>query len=213
MYKEMMSSNPLPSRYGRGAAQRFSRLYALAICPFMLMLPVYAGQPNAPGLHPGDVFPQFSGQTLTGRFLTLPTTTGDKSTVLVFSFSRKAANDARVWNEHLPRNFPNMPAYGIIMLESVPKLFRGMAVSGMKSGMPLSVQDRMIVSYRDEELWKQRLMVTDNSRAYVLLLGPEGKIHWINSGAFTGAEFARMKSHISGLTKAHPQPNMRGSPG
>ncbi len=52
----------------------------------------------------------------------------------------------------------------VIMLESVPLLFRGMVASGIKNDMPLAVQDRIIVSFREEELWKQRLTVTDDSR-------------------------------------------------
>ena len=91
----------------------------------------------------------------------------------------------------LSKDFPNAAAiYGVILLESAPKLFRRMAVAGIMSSMPLSVQDRTIVSYQDERLWKQRLAVFDDSRAYVVFLGPRGHIQWMNSGAFTDVEYA-----------------------
>ena len=171
----------------------------------LLGRPVNAAQSNAPPLHVGDVFPQFSGQTFTGKSVTLPATTVDKPAVLVFSFSRKAAKDARLCNKHLSKDFPNaISVYGVIEMESAPKLFCGMAVSGIKSSMPISVQNRTIALYRNEKLWKGRLMVTNNSRAYVLPLGPAGHIRWMNSGAFTAAEYARFKRDVSGLLQSPP---------
>ena len=183
---------------------RFSTLVLFIIC-LMLVRPGNAAQSNAPPLRAGDVFPQFSGRTLTGKFVTSPVTGMDKAAALVFSFSRKAAHDARLWNEHLSEDFPNLiPVYGIVELESAPKLFRGMAVAGIKSTMPISVQNRTIVLYRDEKLWKGRLAVFDDSRAYVILLASDGHIRWINSGSFTETEYARLKHDLLGTLQSHP---------
>jgi len=72
---------------------------------------------------------------------------------VIFSFSKTAGNDARSWNERLSKDFPkDVPSFTIIMLESVPKLFRGMALSGIKGSMPIAMQDRTLVLYRDETL-------------------------------------------------------------
>ncbi|MHB1857891.1 MAG: hypothetical protein ACYCPM_10700 [Acidobacteriaceae bacterium] len=70
--------------------------------------------------------------------------------------------------------------------------------------MPVSVQDRTIVLYRDEELWEQRLTVTDINRAYVLLLGPSGNVRWVNSGAFSDTMYARLKNQLQELVRPHP---------
>jgi hypothetical protein len=183
--------------------ERFFASCALTIALFAVALSANAAHSTTSPLHIGDTFPEFSGRTLTGKSLALPAAGTDKFAVLVFSFSRIAGKDARQWNEHLSRDFSNaISAYGVIMLESAPKLFRGMAVSGIKSSMPLSVQNRTIVLYRDEELWKQRLAVTDNRRAYVLLLRPSGNVCWVNSGAFSDAEYVRLKNRIQKLP--HP---------
>ncbi len=185
--------------------KRFSIFIAIVIGVLILTRPVHAAHLTTSPLHAGDAFPEFSGQTLTGRSFTLPAAATDKSAVLVFSFSRKAGKDARLWNEHLAMDFPHaVHAYGIILLESAPKVFRGLAISGIKSSMPVSVQDRTLVMFRDEEVWKQRLAVTDVSRAYVLLLGPSGNIRWMNSGAFSDAMYARLKNHLQELTHPHP---------
>jgi hypothetical protein len=177
--------------------QRLSIIIALSAGFAMLARPVDAAQSDVTPLHAGDRFPQLSGQTLTDKSLTLPAAAAGRDAVLVFSFTRKAGNDARAWNEHLSRDFPNtIPIYTVILLESAPKLFRGMAVSGIRSSMPPSLQDRTIVLYRDEKLWKQRLAVADDSRAYVLLLEPSGHISWTNSSAFSDAAYASLRSRL-----------------
>ena len=150
------------------------------------------------------MFPQLSGQTLTGKSLELPAAAMGKPAVVIFSFSKTAGNDARSWNERLSRDFPkDVPSYTIILLESVPKLFRGLAVSGIKSSMPVPVQDRTIVLYSDEKLWKQRVAFSDDSRAYVILLGPDSRIRWSSKGAFTEPSYAQMKDQIERLLLTH----------
>jgi len=65
--------------------------------------------------------------------------------------------------------------------------------------------------YQDEDLWKHRLAVTNDRRAYVLPLGPDCDIRWINSGAFTDADYAHLKNEISVLLQSHPQSGMQVS--
>lgn len=156
-----------------------------------------AAQSNAAPLQPGQILPQISGQALTGELIELPAAAKGKPTVVIFSFSRAAGNDARSWNERLSRDFPkDVPSYTIIVLESVPKLFRGMALSGIKGSMPIPMQDRTIVLYRDETLWKQRLAFSEDGHAYVILLGPDGRMTWRSEGTFTEGAYARMKDQL-----------------
>lgn len=182
--------------------RRFFALVPLLVC-FLPARSVDAARASVPSLHTGDVFPQFSGETLAGKTVTLPAAGTDM--VLVFSFSRKAAEDVRVWSEHLSNDpYSRIPVYGIIEMESAPKLFRGMAVAGIRSSTPTSVQSRTIVLYRDENLWEERLSVSDRSRAYVVLLEPNGRIRWMNSGAFTDAEVARLQHALLEMLRLHP---------
>ncbi len=53
-----------------------------------------------------------------------------------------------------------------------------------------------MVSYQNEELWKRRLAVDDDSHAYVLLLGPDGPMRWRNSAAFSDAEYTELKNKV-----------------
>jgi hypothetical protein len=159
--------------------------------------------PNEAPLQVGSGFPRFSGQTLTGKSLDLPAAAAGRPVVVVFSFSKSAGQDAHKWNENLSRDFPNVPAYTLIELQSVPKLFRGMALAGIKS-MPVSMQDRTVVLYQNEDLWKERLAVSDETRAYVVLLGPGGHIRWRNRGRFAEFEYAALRGVLATLFQPRP---------
>jgi hypothetical protein len=176
----------------------------LAACALALTSVASASQAALIPLHSGDIFPQCSGKTLTGKTLELPSTTVGKTAVVVFSFSRTGGRDSRVWSEHLSKDFPDLSINTIILLESVPKLFRGMALSGIKKAMTSSImQDRTVVLYQDEALWKHRLAVTDDNRAYLVLLGSDGHIRWNNSAAFSDGAYAQLKNEIQILQREH----------
>lgn len=176
-------------------------IFALLMLGLLVFTPLIStAQPNNGPIHAGEQFPKISGKTLTGKLLELPTAANGKPAVVVFSFSRTAGKDAHIWNEHVSRAFSNaVPGYDVIVMESVPKLFRGVATSGIRSSMPLSMQDRTIVLYQDEKLWRQRLAASDNKRAYVVLLESDGRLRWSNSGTYSDSEYARMKNEIERL--------------
>jgi ATP10 protein len=174
---------------------------AFLIAGLLILAPVAKPAQNTAALHTGDPFPQLTGQTLTNKSLDLPAGGAGRPAMVVFSFTRTAGKDARLWNEHLSKDFSTVvPDYDVIVLQSVPKLFRGMAVSGIRSSMPLPLQDRTIVLYADEALWKARLAVSDDSRAYVVLLAPDGHIRWISAGAFTANTYALFKDEVDKLS-------------
>jgi hypothetical protein len=174
----------------------------------LLLLRAAMSQSAMQPLRLGDAFPQFSGQTITGETVELPGATSGKVALVVFSFSRAAGKDARSWNEHLFKDFSNsnfvtVPGYQIIELESVPKPFRAVAVASMRSAMPHAVQDRTILVYQDEALWKQRLGANDDAHAYIILLGADGRIRWSNSASYSDSGYEQLKSAIEAQLQAH----------
>jgi|SRR5579863_6957266 len=165
---------------------------------FSIAPPMCAAQPASAPFKPGDAFPQISGQSLTAKSFDLPAAVAGKPAVILFSFSKTAGKDAAIWGDHVSKAFSNaVPFYNVILLESVPGLFRGMATSSIKSSMPLPVQDHSIILLQNEALWKLRLAVADDTRAYALLLGPDGHIRWISSTSYSDSEFARLNAALS----------------
>jgi len=153
-------------------------------------------------LHAGDALPQIGGQTLSGKQLTLPGDTAGRPAVVSFSFSKAGGKDSGLWSDHVEKDFPAMGhPYTLMMIEAAPKFVRGMIISSSKKGMSQAAQDRCIAMEKDEDVWKQRIGFTDSDRAYVFLLGPDGKIRWKSSGPFAESEYAALKKELMQL---HP---------
>ncbi len=175
-----------------------SILLTLAIELFM-SLGVMLAQSAAVPLRLGDPLPDVVGQNLFGNPTHLSATVRGKVAVVIFSFSKSGGKDTQLWNKELLRDFGSDRSVAlstVIMLESAPRLLRGFIVSGIKNDMPPSLHGSTIVSYEEEKLWKQRLAVTDDSHAYVLLLGQESRIFWMNSGAYSSVEYKELKTRI-----------------
>lgn len=170
----------------------------LVLC-VMALSPLLSSSADAQSreLKVGDGFPYFSGQTVTGKPLELPKAAAGRNALVIVTFGRASGKDGQVWNVRLAKDMPQSAAnYTIILAEYVPSMFRGKALSGIKKGMPLEMQDRAVLLLEGEKLWRQRLGVSDDSRAYVLLLGPGGQITWKNAGPFSEADYAVVKSRL-----------------
>jgi hypothetical protein len=148
---------------------------------------------------PGDSLPRIAGQALTGEWLDLPSVAGGSPAVVIFSFSRAGGRDAQNWTQNLSKDDPHLAIYTVIFLESVPRLFRAIVVSEIKGGMPIAIQDRTVLLYQDESLWKRRLQITDESHACVILIRPDGHIQWMTSEPFAGTPYLELRKQIRAL--------------
>jgi hypothetical protein len=157
---------------------------------------------TATSLKPGDVMPALSGDTLSAKAIQLPMANPGAARLLVFSFSREAGNDSRLWSEHLAQNQGAAGAvivFRVILLQSVPRLFRGAAVSGIKSSVPQSLWDRTILTFRDEGRWKQYLAVSNEKCSYLLLLDGDGRVRWVSSGPYTDTRYGDLRKELNRL--------------
>ena len=158
-------------------------------------------------LHAGDLLPDVFGQSLSGTPSHLSTASAGKVAVVVFSFSKAGGKDTQLWNRNLVRDFGSDRSVAlstVIMLEAAPRLLRGIIVSRLKNDMPPPLRGSTIVSYENEKLWKQRLRVADDSHAYVVLFGPDGRIRWMNSRALGDTEYKELKTKIHEQFKSGP---------
>jgi hypothetical protein len=158
-----------------------------------------AAQPGPSHLKPGDILPPLAGQALTGKWLDIASVSGGNPAAVVFSFSRAGGRDAQLWTQRLMKDDPHLAICTVIFLESVPGLFRAMAVSGIKDGMPPPLQDRTILLYRNEDLWRQRLQVANERHTCVMLLGPTGRVQWMTPGPFSDALYSEFGKSIRAL--------------
>jgi hypothetical protein len=140
---------PSPGETNQNQMLRCVHFARLLTGVLFLLAPASVAQQSAAPLRFGDGFPHLAGQALTRNRLDFPSVTAGKTAAVMFSYSRNGGKDARLWNEHLSEDFQGLPIYTIILLESVPGIFRGMALSVIKSDMPLSLQDRIVVMYQN----------------------------------------------------------------
>ena len=154
------------------------------------------GEQGTSLLKPGDALPPLGGQTLSGKPFDLPTAAAGKVAVVIFSFSRGGGRDAQNWAQHFSKDDPYLPIYTAIFLESVPRVFRSIAVSGIRNGMPPVMLDRTMLLYQHQTSWEQRLHVTDESHACVLVLDQSGRIRWISLGPFADSLYLRLRKEV-----------------
>jgi hypothetical protein len=164
------------------------------LCQLLLM----AADPAERKLQVGSPFPVVTGKTISGAPLELPNATAGKPQILVFSFSRAGGLDSRHWNERLAADSSvEASKFNVIVLESVPRLFRSAAVSGIKGNMPPGLWPKTILLFKDEALWKERLAVSADSHCYVVLLDDAARISWMSTGPFSEKEYAELQSALT----------------
>ncbi len=154
---------------------------------------------TAAPLHPGDALPVLHGETLSGKPLDLPAAGAGRSRVLVFSFAKAASADSRLWNDRLAKDVGRASpviAFRVIELESVPRLVRRMAVSGIKGGMPPALWEQTILTYKDEAFWKDRLAVTTDKHSYVVVLDGEARVRWMSTSPYSESAYGQLSAAL-----------------
>jgi hypothetical protein len=86
-------------------------------------------------------------------------------------------------------------------LECVPSLFRGFVTSGIKKGMPRERYTQAMKITKDEKLWKERMAVSNDDVAYLMLLDRSGKLIWMQSSGFNNENYLHLKEQIQNAMK------------
>ena len=147
----------------------------------------------------GEQFPPTGGQNLLGKPVFLPAAAAGQPAILVLGFTHASQNQTKAWSQRLEKQFPP-PApvwiYSIAVLQDVPKLVRGMAVHGIKSGVPAEQHARFLLVYRKEEELKQAAGFTAPDDAYIVVLDPAGAIRWRFHGPVTDSAIDQLLAQL-----------------
>ena len=147
-----------------------SRLCLLALCTGLL--------------HAQQTFPQVDGETLSGKKVSLPAVFAGQPALLIIGFTHGSQTQTKAWSIRVRDRFP---AWSVAVLEDVPRLVRGMAVHGIKSGTPKDQHDRFVLVYRGEKKLKDAAGFDRPDDAYLVVLDGAGAIRWKYHGAVTEA--------------------------
>lgn len=143
-----------------------------------------------------EQFPQVDGENLLNQKTTLPDAAAGHESVVVIGFTHASQNQTKPWTARIGHDFPT---YSIAVLEDAPRLVRGMAVHGMKGGVPKEERGNFVVVYHDEKELKAAAGFEQPNDAYVLLLGKDGAIQWKFHGPVTDAAVQELKAKAESL--------------
>lgn len=132
-----------------------------------------------------QLLPGTPGETLTGNRIVVAQAAHGHSVILVAAFSHKAGERSARWMQAIEKDtaLAPLPAYQLVMLGSVPSMFRG-AIRGMiRKSIPAAQQSQFVVLTRDEKQWRSYFQVGADDDPYVVLLDATGKKLWSAHGS------------------------------
>jgi hypothetical protein len=144
------------------------------------------------------VMPTTAGETLSGKKIVLADAVRGHAVVLVAGFSHDGGIACGDWMKAIRGDaaLAGVDVYEIAMLEGAPGLFRGMIKSGMRKGISLAEQERMVVLTQDDKLWEKYFQVSNGQVPQVMLLDEKGNVVWHGQGA-AGAVEPQLRAAVS----------------
>jgi hypothetical protein len=145
-------------------------------------------------------FPQTEGETLAGKKVSLPGAFGGQAVVIV-GFTHASQKQTKEWAQRLH----GQGVWSIAVLEDAPRLVRGMAVHGIKSGVPKEEYERFVVVYKGEKELKEAAGFEKPDEAYVMVVDDKGVIRRRVHGQATDAALQEVQGLRSGQEAMHPR--------
>jgi hypothetical protein len=154
----------------------------------------------------GHPLPRIEGQSFAGQELTLPHAASGKIALLIFGFSKGSSAQTGAWGKKISADFgtrPGFALYQLPVLEDVPRLFRGMVISGIKKGVPENQRERFIPVLQGEAELKRDLQFSESRSddAYLVLLDRNGRVLTEFHGPPNDPLYSQTKEQIEQLLK------------
>lgn len=152
-----------------------------------------------------EQLPAVEGENLLGKAVALPGAAAGRIAILAIGFTHASQGRTKAWSQRLRQQFPP-PAqetiYSIAVLQDVPKLVRGMAVHGIKSGTPPEHRDRFLLVYRNQAGLKQAAGFDAPDDAYPIVLDQGGAIRWRFHGAVSDSAMEQLVTQVRALEQS-----------
>jgi hypothetical protein len=183
--------------------RRVVRVWVGAI-PLLIACAALGGQegtPADPALVPGTPLPVLQTTSLAGESVALPADAVERPVILVFSFSKEAAEitsewvDACVAASKQPGG-ETLACYDVRMLEEVPEFLRSMMERSMKKQLGVDRQRRTLLAYARNDAWRSRLGARDSASASVVACDATGAVRLTATGPFIAAEMRALLDAI-----------------
>lgn len=119
--------------------------------------------------------------------------------VLVVCFTHASGPHCTETTKRLDSAFKNnldVEIYTAIFLEDAPRLVRGMAKSGIKSGVAKQDYDHYLIVTEHEKEIKAAVHFEEPDDAYLMVLAPDGTIRWTSHGAVTDDAVGKIRALV-----------------
>ncbi|RXH57631.1 hypothetical protein [Granulicella sibirica] len=146
-----------------------------------------------------QTIPEAHCTSLAGTTVNLPADLQGRTTILVLGFSRDSQQSVTTWGRRLAADFATSTTvsfYELAMLESVPRIMRGLVLRSMKKDVSERNQPHLLPITDNEPLWRNLAHYDKPEDAYVLLVAPDGAILWQAAGPPTDAAYADLRKHL-----------------
>lgn len=143
--------------------------------------------------------PRVEGESFAGRKVVLPDATKGHVAVLVFGFTKASKEPTRAWAEKILAEFGNQSGfelYQLPVLEDVPRLIRGMVISGIKKGVPERLRDHFVPIVEGESELKKLAGYKEPDDAYLVILDASGQIVHQTHGPYSDAAYAQLRAEL-----------------
>ena len=168
----------------------------LASIAFMLLTPLASTAQS---------LPKTDEVTLAGDQVNLESSLKGNTGILVLGFSKKSGDQAKEWTKALLSEFSadrSVVIFEMPILESMPRLVRGMAVRSMKNASSPTERQHFVPVFHNEMQWKQVAQFSEPDDAYIVVLDRERKIVWREHGPIDEKRKAELIGKIRALLSA-----------
>ena len=145
---------------------------------------------------------RIEGESLAGNKVVLPDAAKGKVAVLIFGFTKASKTPTSTWAKRLNADFATQPGivlYQLPVLEDVPRLFRGMVISGIKKGVPENLREQFVPIVAGEAELKKLVSYKEPNDAYLIVLDRSGRVAYQQHWSSPDSAYPQMQSEIQSL--------------
>ena len=157
----------------------------------------------------GKVFPAVSGETLTDKNVTVPSSTKGKYTLVGVAYSKKSDDLLKGWYSPLYNTFISPPTsslfpqddydinmYFIALMKGIYKVADKGITKKMKDGIDKKFHDNVLIYQGKINEYKKELKLGEKDLPYFFVLDKNGNIVYHTSGAYSDKKKFDIQSAI-----------------
>jgi len=177
-------------------------MFHLKSLPLLLWLLCLVSLVSSVSAQSSPQMPRVEGESFAGRKVVLPDDAKGKVAVLVFGFTRASKGPTSAWSDKIFSEFGTQTGfelYQLPVLEDVPRLIRGMVISGIKKGVQGNMRDHFVPVLQGESELKKLVSYKESDDAYLAILDPSGQIAQQMHGPFRDAAYETLRKEVQTL--------------